>query len=76
MNQVRIWKDYFRHLEFAYNNDYHYSLKMSLLEVLYGWKLNLHVSRDTLVVKRTYGSVTLEEMEGTMTQVHESMKAI
>lgn len=38
MHRPSKWEYYIHLVEFAYNNSYHTSLKMSLFEVLYGRK--------------------------------------
>jgi hypothetical protein len=38
MDKPSRWEDYLHLVEFAYNNGYHASLKMSLFEALYGRK--------------------------------------
>jgi hypothetical protein len=44
MDQPSKWKDYIRLVEFAYNNVYQASLKMSSFEVLYGGNCNTPIS--------------------------------
>jgi hypothetical protein len=44
MDKPSIWKDYLHLIEFAYNNGYHASLKMSPFEALYGRKCIISVS--------------------------------
>jgi hypothetical protein len=46
MDKPSRWEDYLNLVEFAYNNGYHASLKMSLFEVLYGRKCNTPVRWD------------------------------
>jgi hypothetical protein len=43
MGKPSKWDDYLHLVEFAYNNDYQASLKMSLFESLYGRKCNTPV---------------------------------
>lgn len=40
------WEDYLYLVEFAYNNGYHASLKMTLFDALYGRKCNTLISWD------------------------------
>jgi hypothetical protein len=44
MDKPSRWEDYLHLVEFAYNNGYHTSLKMSPFEALYGRKCNTPVS--------------------------------
>jgi len=44
MHQQRKWEEYLPLIEFAYNNGYQESLKMSLIEELYGWSCNTPIS--------------------------------
>jgi hypothetical protein len=44
MDKPSRWEDYLHLVEFAYNNGYHASLKMSPFEALYGRKCNTPVS--------------------------------
>jgi hypothetical protein len=46
MDKPSRWEDYLHLVEFAYNNGYHASLKMSPFEALYGRKCNTPVSWD------------------------------
>ena len=44
MEKPSRWEDYLHLVEFAYNNGYHASLKMSPFEALYGIKCNTPIS--------------------------------
>ena len=44
MNQQRRWEEYPPLVEFAYNNGYQESLRMSPLEALYGWNCNTPIN--------------------------------
>ena len=46
MDQPSRWESYLYLVEFAYNNGYHASLKMSPFEALYGIRCRTHVSWD------------------------------
>ena len=46
MDQPFKWEDYLHLVEFAYNNGYHSSLKMSPFEAMYGRKCNTPISWD------------------------------
>jgi hypothetical protein len=45
MNKPTKWEDYLHLVEFAYNNGYQASLKMSPFEVIYGRRCNTLVIR-------------------------------
>jgi hypothetical protein len=49
MDKPSKWEDYLHLVEFAYNNGYQASLKMSPFEALYGRKCNTLVSWDNSV---------------------------
>jgi hypothetical protein len=63
MHQPKKWEDYLPLVEFAYNNDYQVSLKMSPFEVLYGRPFNTPVSRSNPVNRISFGPDMLKEME-------------
>jgi len=44
MHQPKQWEEYLPLVEFAYNNGYQESLKMSQFEVLYGKKCRVPIS--------------------------------
>jgi len=44
IHQKRRWKQYLPLVEFAYNNNYQESLRMSLFDALYGWSCNTPIS--------------------------------
>jgi hypothetical protein len=67
MHQPRKWEDYLPLVEFAYNNGYQASLKMSPFEVLYGRLCNTPVSWSNLVNKNSFGPDMLKEMEQQVT---------
>ena len=49
MNNPTKWEDYLHLAEFAFNNGYQASAKMSPFEVLYGWKCRTPVTWDSPV---------------------------
>ena len=49
MNNPTKWEDYLHLAEFAYNNGYQASTKMSPFKVLYGWKCTTPVTWDSPV---------------------------
>ena len=56
MDKPSKWEDYLHLVEFAYNNGYQASLKMSPFEELYGRKCNAPVSWDNLEDRVVVGS--------------------
>ena len=55
--------------EFAYNNNYHTSAKMSPFEVLYGRKCRTLVTWDSLVDRLRLGPYLLMDLEQLITKV-------
>jgi hypothetical protein len=55
MDEPSKWEDYLHLVEFAYNNEYQTSLKMSPFEALYGRKCNTPASWDNPVDKAVVG---------------------
>jgi hypothetical protein len=60
MDQPSKWEDYTHLVEFAYNNGYQVSFKMSLFEALYGIKCNTPVSWDNQVDRAIVGPELLK----------------
>ena len=69
------WEDYLHLVEFAYNNGYQTSLKMSPFEALYGRKCNTLVSWDNLADRAEVGPDLLKEMEEQMIKIKKNLKA-
>jgi hypothetical protein len=63
MHQPKKWEDFLPLVEFAYNNGYQESLKMSPFEVLYGRPCNTLVSWSNHLNRVTIGPDMLKEME-------------
>ena len=63
MNQPGKWEDYIHLVEFAYNNNYQASIKMSPFEVLYGTRCKVPLSRGNLEDILALGTNILEQME-------------
>jgi hypothetical protein len=55
MHQPKKWEDYLPLVEFAYNNDYQESLKMSPFEDLYGRQCKIPISWSNPVERITIG---------------------
>ena len=63
MNQPGKWEDYIHLVEFAYNNNYQASLKMSHFEVLYCRRCKVPLSCSNLEDKLDLGPYMLAQME-------------
>jgi hypothetical protein len=61
-------------VEFAYNNGYQDSLKMSPFEALHGGKCNTPVSWDNLADRVVLGLELLQEMEDRMVNIKQNLK--
>jgi hypothetical protein len=75
MDKPSKWEDYLHLVEFAYNNGYQASLKMSPFEALYGRKCNTPVSWDNPVDRAVVGPELLREMEEKMLKIKQNLKA-
>ena len=69
MNNPTKWEDNLHLAEFAYNNGYQTSTKMSPFEVLYGWKCRTSVTWDSLVDWLMLGPYLVKELEQLVTKV-------
>ena len=74
MNNPMKWKDYLHLVEFAYNNGYQTSAKMSPLEVLYGRKCITPITWDSLVDWLMLGPNLLMDLEQLVTKVRVNLK--
>jgi hypothetical protein len=72
MHQPKKWEDYLPLVEFAHNNGYQESLKMSPFEVLYGRPCNTLVSWSNPVNRISFGPDMLKEMEQQVTQIKQN----
>jgi hypothetical protein len=68
------WEDYLHLVEFAYNNGYQTSAKLSPFEILYGRKCTTPISWDNPVDRLMVGPVMLEEMENMVRKVKQNLK--
>jgi hypothetical protein len=75
MDKPSRWEDYLHLVEFAYNNGYHASLKMSSFEALYGRKCNTLVSWDNPADRALVGPELLKEMEDQMIKIKQNPKS-
>ena len=76
MDKPSRCEDYLHLVEFAYNNGYHASPKMSPFEALYGRKCNTPVSWDNPADRAVVGPEFLKEMEDQMIKNKQNMKAV
>jgi hypothetical protein len=74
MDQPSKSKDYIHLVEFAYNNGYQASLKMSPFEALYGRKCNTIVSWDNPIDRAVIGTNVLKDMEEQMKNIRHNLK--
>jgi hypothetical protein len=74
MDKSSRWEDYLHLVEFAYNNGYHASLKMSRFEALYGRKCNTPVSWDNPTDRTIVGLEFLKEMDDQMIKIKQNLK--
>jgi hypothetical protein len=68
------WEDYLHLVEFAYNNGYQTSAKLSPFEVLYDRKCTTPISWDNPVDRLMVGPEMLQEMENTVRKVQQNLK--
>ena len=61
-------------MEFAYNNGYQASAKMSPFEVLYGIKRTNPISWDNPVDRLMVGPEMLQEMENQVRKIQQNLK--
>jgi hypothetical protein len=68
------WEDYLHLVEFAYNNGYQTSAKLSPFEVLYNRKCTMPISWDDPVNRLMVGPEMLQEMESMVRRVQQNLK--
>ena len=68
MDKPSKWEDYIYLVEFAYNNGYRTSLKMSPFEALYGRRCNTLVSWDNPIDRAVVVPELIREMEEKMSK--------
>jgi hypothetical protein len=74
MHQPKKWEDYLLLVEFAYNNGYQESLKMSPFEALYGRECKIPNSWSNPMDRITIGPDMLKEMEEQVIQIKQNLK--
>jgi hypothetical protein len=75
MDEPSKWADYLHSVEFAYNNGYQASLRMSPFEALYGRKCDTPVSRDNPTNRVVLGSELFKDMEDEVVKIMKNLKA-
>jgi hypothetical protein len=68
------WEDYLHLVEFAYNNGYQTSAKLSPFEILYDRKCTTPISWDNLADRLMVGPEMLQEMENMVRKVQQNLK--
>ena len=68
------WEDYLHLVEFAYNNHYQASTKLTPFEILYGRECNTPITWSNPVDKLMLGPDLLKELELTVKQVQSNLK--
>jgi hypothetical protein len=63
-------------VEFAYNNRYQASLKMSPFEALYDRKCDTPVSWDNPADRMVFGSELLKDMEDQVVKIKKNLKVV
>jgi hypothetical protein len=66
------WEDYLHLVEFAYNNGYQASMKMSPFEALYGKKCNTPASWEKPTDIIVLGQELLKDMEDEMVKIKQN----
>ena len=74
MNNPTKWEDYLHLAQFAYNNGYQTSSKMSPFDVLYGWKCRTLVTWDIPMDPLMSGPDLLMDLEQLVTKVQVNLK--
>jgi hypothetical protein len=75
MDKPSKWENYLHLVEFAYNNGYQASLRMSPFEALYGRKCNTPVIWDKLADRVVLGPELLKDMEDQVVKIKQNLKA-
>ena len=74
MNNPTKWEDYLNLADFAYNNGYQTSAKMSPFQILYGRKCRTPVTWDSPVDQLMLGPDLLKDLEQLVTKVQVNLK--
>ena len=73
MHQQRKWEEYFPLVNFAYNNSYQGSLRMSPFEALYGRSCNTPINWSDPVSRVLIGTDMLADMEQEMQVIKKNL---
>jgi transposase InsO family protein len=68
------WEDYLHLVEFAYNNGYQTSTKLSPFEILYNKRFTTPISWDNLAERIMVGPEILQEIENMVKKVQQNLK--
>ena len=68
------WEDYLHSVEFAYNNHYQDSAKISPFEISYGRKCSIPIIWSNPIDRLMLGPDLLKELELTVKQVQSNLK--
>jgi hypothetical protein len=74
MDKPYKWEDYLHLVEFAYNNGYQASLRMSPFEALYGRKCNTPGSWENPADRVVLGPELLKDMEDQVVKIKQNLK--
>ena len=74
MNWPNMWKYYMHLIEFAYNNGYQASLRISPFEVIYGSKCRFHISWSNLEDILVLGPNLLKDMQHIVQNAKKNLK--
>ena len=74
MDRPTKWEDYLHLAEFAYNNSYQASIRMSPFEALYGRNFHTPLSWSQPEDKIILGPKALQEMERVVKQIQRNIK--
>jgi hypothetical protein len=75
MDKSSKWEDYLHLVEFAYNNVYQASLRISPFEALYGRKCDTPVSWENTIDRVVLGPELLKDMEYQVVKIKKNLKA-
>ena len=74
MDKPGKWEDYLHLVEFAYNNHFQVSTRMSPFEIMYGRKCKTPIYWICPVKRLMLGHELLKDMELTVKQVQQNLK--
>ena len=68
------WEDHLPLVEFAYNNGYHASIKMTLFEALYGRKCRSPICWDEVGEQQVMGTEIIQDIVGKIKLIRDRIK--